>query len=82
MEGVTVGRIAHYVALPDEQRDGAHRAAIITEVFGDGNIVNLTVFMDWINDGEKYRSQPLLWATSRRYSEMSEPGTWHWPEQA
>lgn len=81
MEGLTVGRMVHYVAYgtPNgEYTQGAHRAAIITELlqFGIGEFetspeVNLVIF----------NPTGLHWNKSR-YSEGKEPGTWHWIEKA
>ena len=81
MEGLITGRIVHYNPWPNESYgDSKCRAAIITNVFGE-DTVNLTVFMDWINDGRQYQDNSLLWTTSRHYSETLEAGTWHWPER-
>lgn len=85
MEGLQTGRIVHYMPFDHESPwagNSSHRAAIITNLFGTDGMANLTVFMDFVNDGEQYRNYPLLWATSRKYSESLEKGTWHWPEKA
>ena len=89
MEGLTEGRIVHFV-MPD----GAHRPAIVVRVWrlydgaeGDesktvlpsNGCCNLTVFTDWLNDG---KSGPLQWETSVIYSEKQENRTWHWIERA
>lgn len=83
MEGLTEGRIVHYVIA-----DGEHRPAIVVknwgETYSDPGTVNLTVFTDWSNDrrfNEQYASG-LYWATSVKYSENKEPGSWHWIERA
>lgn len=80
MEGVTEGRIVHYV-LPDGNHAGEHRPAIIVKVWNQtGGYVNLMVFVDGTNDYPHY-SGPV-WATSIGYSEDKEPRTWHWIERA
>lgn len=86
--GLTEGRIVHYV-LPHGRGAGQHRPAIVVkdwkshEYAGAPGSVNLHVFTDHTNDfqvGEG--SDGHLWATSIRYSEEKEPGTWHWIEVA
>lgn len=94
MEGLTEGRIVHYV-LPN----GEHRPAIVVRVwrYHDPDVVdqdgapllnprngcsNLQVFMD--ADAEaKYNDEmlPVSWRTSVTYSGENEPGTWHWIEK-
>lgn len=81
MEGLTEGRIVHYV-MPNED----HRPAIVVRVcpkewgYPDG-AVQLQVFTDGSNDGLEYASG-LFWATSVQYSLDTVPGTWHWIERA
>jgi len=86
MEGLTEGRIAHFV-MPN----GQHRCAIIVKVWSKaGGVVNMTVFTDWSNDimgneSESFNnaiSSGILWRTSVQYSEAHEPNTWHWVEPA
>jgi len=75
MEGLTAGRIVHYV-------DGMlHRAATITYVWDGEGIVNLFVFPD----GSFPFSDNTL--TSIRFDDGKENdtmahGTWHWIEKA
>lgn len=90
MEGLTEGRIVHYV-LPN----GEHRPAIVVKVWrvADGDVPgvlppssgcsNLQVFTDSDAEG-KYNDQlpPILWRTSVVYAEDCRPGTWHWIEKA
>lgn len=79
MEGLTEGRIVHYV-LQTGPSHGQHRPAMVVKVWDKAaGSVNLTVFADWSNDGVADSS---YWATSVRYSEDHEPGTWHWIEKA
>lgn len=50
MEGLTEGRIVHYV-LPDGNHEGEHRPAIIVKVWNKTTgYVNLQVFVDGTND--------------------------------
>lgn len=76
MEGLQVGRIVHYVAYgtPNhEYEQGAHRAAIITEIINkESGLVNLAIF----------NPTGIHWNTSIMYSETLRPGTWHWTEKA
>lgn len=89
MEGLTEGRIVHFV-LPDGPHAGEHRPAIVVRVWrkGDGTppdngYSNLLVFLDGSNDaGASGEARPLLWATSIEYSEDPKPRTWHWIERA
>lgn len=83
MDGLTEGRIVHYV-MPDGNSIGQHRPAIVVNAWGgnptDGR-VNLQVFTDFGNDGKDFESG-RYWATSAPYSEEPKPGTWHWIERA
>lgn len=83
MDGLTEGRIVHYV-MHDGNSMGQHRPAIVVNawkgVYTDGR-VNLQVFTDFGNDGKDYESG-RYWATSVEYSEDPQPGTWHWIEKA
>lgn len=87
MEGLTEGRIVHFV-LPDGPHVGEHRPAIIVKVWrqGDGTppnngYSNLVVFMDGKNDGDRYAGC-IRWETSVIYSADPNPRTWHWIEKA
>lgn len=84
MDGLTPGRIVHYVLS-----DGQHRAALIVRVFPEGKpegIANLYVFLDGENDkriphGAEY-SNGIVWATSVHYDAAgTQHHTWHWPER-
>ncbi len=86
MEGLTPGRIVHYVAYGTpggEYQAGAHRAAIVAEVLPsydvqpDGTPAREegTCILMVINPtGIHFNTAP--------YSETHEPGTWHWIERA
>lgn len=84
MEGVTVGRVVHYVPREEESKyPNECRAGIITKVWSDDGVVQLSVFMDGSNDSPDYAyPKNVVWRTSIRYSESNEHGTWHWPERA
>ena len=90
MEGLTEGRIVHYV-LPDGPHAGEHRPAIVVKVWRlnnadgtqrppDNGYSNLIVFVDGTNDYLDYSG--AVWATSVVYSEDPKPRTWHWIERA
>ena len=75
MEGLTVGRIVHYVAYGTpggEYQAGAHRAAIVADVkdAAEGVCVLLVVNPTGIH----FNTAP--------YSEEPKPGTWHLVERA
>jgi len=87
MEGLTEGRIVHFVLL-DGPHAGEHRPAIVVKVWrkGDGSppdngYSNLVVFMDGTNDGPHFGGC-IHWATSVEYSAEPLPRTWHWIEKA
>ena len=88
------GALVHYVMTNGDHRpaivvrvwrnlSGAHEGLPVLE-----GLVNLQVFTDGGNDqnpayssGLNERvSSGLLWATSVRYSDQHEAGTWHWME--
>lgn len=90
MNGITEGRIVHYV-LPN----GEHRPAIMVKTdLGDwgypSDTVQLQVFLDGTNDQIDNKSirpedatRGLMWATSVVHDEETkEPYTWHWIERA
>ncbi|UBF29857.1 hypothetical protein K9N68_37235 (plasmid) [Kovacikia minuta CCNUW1] len=84
MEGLTEGKIVHYV-LCHHKSEGQVRPAIVTRVWRDGNgkpmengSCQLTVFPDQSNDelGE------TMAVSSVYYDELGKPGTWHWISRA
>jgi hypothetical protein len=91
MEGLTPGRMVHYV-MPD----GQHRPATVVHVWDVSGVcegyINLQVFTDGRNDAQQFSGRDIeaevqvgsgvWWRTSICYSEQKEPGTWHWIEQA
>lgn len=94
MDGLTEGRIVHYV-LEDGRSKGQHRPAIVVRDWKQENgLCQLQVFTDGLNDGFEsghYLHEPgaaftlpqnVIWRTSVHYDENKEPGTWHWPERA
>lgn len=61
MQGLTEGRIVHYV-LPDGDSEGEHRPAIVVKVWSQSDpgqpdyaTVNLTVFTDHENDYKRHK---------------------------
>lgn len=78
MEGLTPGRIVHFVAP-----NGKHRPAIVVHVWSvdKPGYVQLQVFTDGSNDGE-WGKPGVVWETSVDYSEEPKPRTWHWIERA
>lgn len=91
MDGLTEGRIVHYV-LPN----GEHRPAMVVRVWNkSAGTVNLQVFTDSDNDiaafaadsgvAQTYKEEirrGIVWKTSVGYSEKDISGTWHWVEKA
>ena len=76
MEGLTEGRIVHYV-LPN----GSHVPAIVIKVWQkEAGTCNLHVFPDWANDGYP---EGAFWATSipPDFEDMK-INSWHWIERA
>jgi hypothetical protein len=73
MDGLTAGRIVHFVELGyPAQRSPDCQAAIVTDVIGDIS-ANLHVFDFDGNGGSGH---------SAEYDEGKAAGTWHWPERA
>ena len=87
MEGLTEGRIVHFV-MDSGHYPGAHRPAIVVRVWRGADaqpqpngLCQLQVFTDGSNDGGAFAAG-LFWATSVEYSEEPRPRTWHWIERA
>lgn len=95
MQGLTEGRIVHFV-LPDdkhmanvrEDAVGKHVPAMVVLVcpkswgYPDG-AVNLQLFVDGSNDIKGWNPQyGSIWATSVQYDPEGAGGTWHWIEPA
>lgn len=76
MEGLQVGRNVHYVVAENE-----HRVAFISKIWSGDGVVNLSYVNDWSYDLQ-FGTQPLVPATSVRYSDGHEQHTWHWIEKA
>jgi hypothetical protein len=76
MEGLTVGRMVHYVAYGTpggEFPQGIHRAAIVTLVESNkSGIVSVCVL----------NPAGVFFNPHCPYSEELKPGTWHWIEKA
>lgn len=82
MDGLTPGRIVHFVISDNTRNAGEHRPAIIVKVWDQtsGN-VNLHVFLDGSND-DAVDGQGDAWITSVPYSKEPQSRTWHWIEKA
>ena len=73
MDGLTEGRIVHYV-MPN----GVHRPAVVVHVWDrEKGTANLTVFTDPALDGENLR-----YSVQVEYANRPTPNTWHWVEKA
>ena len=71
MDGLTVGRMVHYV-----RTNGVHNAAIVSNVLNKTQgTVALTVF-------QLDHNNPVILINNVMFSDIKEPGTWHWIEQA
>lgn len=88
MDGLTEGRIVHYVLS-----NGEHRPAIVVKVWGSAacdGYINLQVFTDGANDIDAMLSDAdetnirsgICWITSVCYDENKANHTWHWIEKA
>lgn len=79
MDGLTIGRIVHYV-FPGPFGDEC--PATVVGVWQDG-LVNLQLFPDSDNEGKNNQRVRLedRWRTSIKFSENKGPHTWHWPER-
>lgn len=84
MEGLTEGRMVHYVLA-----NGEHRPAVVVRVWhatgACAGYVNLQVFTDGSNDNDAdaaINGASVVWCTSVCYAAIPEPHTWHWIEKA
>lgn len=77
MDGLTEGRMVHYVA-----GNGAHLAAVVTRLWGANGTVNLNVQLPGDGDNGAYDSAPVERRTSVVFSADPKPNTWHWIEKA
>jgi hypothetical protein len=79
MDGLTEGRMVHYVL-----ENGEHRPAVIVKVWDKlSGVVNMQVFTDGINDESvNGHARNTMWKTSVPYSEEPKSSTWHWIEKA
>jgi hypothetical protein len=90
MDGLTVGRIVHYVLPGGYAHPGEHRPAIVVKVWGSPPSepfpIQLVLFLDGTNDqpgGDHQNPNLVKWATSVTYDpEGKRPGSWHWIERA
>jgi hypothetical protein len=87
MDGLTEGRMIHYVLPEDElcRSAGEHRPAIVVKVWNkESGVINIQVFTDASNDYHEGHAgfHGLFWATSVQYDESGASGTWHFIERA
>lgn len=97
MDGLTEGRIAHYVITANDvetiriDRDLSIKASRGNPVRAGDHVpmVMVRVFPnEFGEDHPGVNGQCLLdgndslWVTSAKYDETKEPGTWHWIEKA
>jgi hypothetical protein len=69
MEGLTIGRIVHYVST-----DPQHTAAIVTKIIDKENgVCNLMIFADL---------EQTFVREAIPYDQGAKFQTWHWPERA
>lgn len=85
MEGLTEGRMCHYVLGPNdsERSEGQHRPAIVVRTFEgirEEGTANLIVLLDGQND--TVSGDVTAWRTSVLHDPDGKPGTWHWIERA
>lgn len=87
MDGLSEGRIVHYVIPEGERNAGEHRPAIVVRVWRvegkpqENGLCQLQVFFDGTNDGIP-DTAPIKWRTSVTYDAGASGGTWHWIERA
>lgn len=80
MEGLTEGRIVHYV-LDEGSNKGEHRPAIVVKVWNkESGVCNLHVFTDGYNDDLEDYILPT--SVSPDFNNIPLLGTWHWIEKA
>jgi hypothetical protein len=79
MDGLTEGRIVHYV-----NDNGEHLPAIVVKVWDKENgTINLTVFSNHTTSALSLWGDDLAYArTSVNYAEEPAVNTWHWIEKA
>lgn len=87
MDGLTPGRMVHYVVAGGDYvaaGAGVHRAAVVTRVLHQdrtggvpSEAVSLYVFCDPAHDGQKEITRSEV-----PYDKNGAPGTWHWIEKA
>lgn len=96
MDGLTEGRFVHYVMADGQHRpaqvvrvwgtDGVVNLVVTLDGSNDRGSTPYPLAKDVKADpheGQQHQVDPLhWWATSVRYSEAAEPGTWHWIERA
>lgn len=78
MEGLTEGRIVHYVA----RKNADHAPALIVRVVDRDPVrVNLCVFASSTTQASRWGA-PVQIENDVPYSDAKEPFSWHWIERA
>lgn len=87
MEGLTEGRMVHFV-----MQNGEHRPAVVVKVWNTDGTANLQVWTDGANDtwgvpDSDQRKSAIehghFWATSVPFNDTDKgANTWHWIERA
>ena len=90
---ISVGRIVHYkLPLRHDGDPGQWRPAMVTSVHGDGDLANLTVFLDACNDVRQIDEESFAQlgievlddahASVGSAEEGDKQGNWRWPPRA
>lgn len=77
MDGLTAGRIVHYVG-----KSGQHYAAIVTAVKDEAGTIDLTVFPPAQCPAVDLLGGAGCWRKAIEHSETPAANTWHWIERA
>lgn len=88
MDGLTMGRIVMYTDVSGGPGDLGIRPAMVTHVWQDEGMVNLSVFRDgsydasWMPDSDPKTWELQVLKTSVKYDVDGAIGTWCWPQRA
>jgi hypothetical protein len=84
MEGLTPGRVVHFVLGPKDEESGKrHRAAIITNVKdADAGVLDMNVQLSKSDIEAVVGANTVLAVEDIKHSADPQEGTWHWVEKA